>query len=424
MSVTCVIGTQWGDEGKGKIVDFLAKECQMVVRFQGSDNAGHTVVNEHGQFGLHLIPSGIFNRKTRNLLGPGTGINPISFLSEIDGLAKKLPQLDIPGRMFIAERAHVIMPYHVTIDSVQESARGDLVQGTTGRGNGPLYADKYARAGILVADLFESAYLERWLEHIVSEKNRILAPNGNQPLSVAAAFDLCQRWADALRPYVVDSFPFIQQALSAGENILLEGQLGIMRDVDWGHYPYVTSSSPTAGGAAIGSGIAPRRIDRVIGVAKAFTSSVGEGPFPTELGGVEGEKLRTAGGEYGVSTGRPRRVGWMDAVAVRYAIALNGIDALALTKIDLLDDLDEIPICRAYRVDGETLDWVPNTHRLTRAEPIYDYLPGWRSPTNGIDQWSKLPANAQAYVRRVEEITGAPVKFVGTGQERSALICR
>ncbi len=424
MTVSCVIGTQWGDEGKGKIVDFLAAECGLVARFQGSDNAGHTVVNEYGRFGLHLIPSGIFHRGVRNLLGPGTGVNPDSFLAEIKGLDQEVPQLGIRHRIFIAERAHVIMPYHRALDGAQERSRGDLAQGTTGRGNGPLYADKYARSGIQVADLFEPQYLRRWLENTIPEKSFHLTRLGAEPLELDELLARCLKWAEELAPYVVDSFGMVQQALAEGEGLLLEGQLGIMRDIDWGHYPYVTSSSPTAGGASIGAGIPPNRIQEVIGVAKAFTSSVGEGPFPTELSGHQAERLRIEGGEFGVSTGRPRRVGWMDAVAVRYAVAINGVTGLALTKLDLLDQIDEIPICRAYEIDGEIVEWVPNTHRLARARPIYDFMPGWDRPTAGISEWRQLPPNARAYVERVEQITGAPVRYIGTGQARQDLICR
>ena len=424
MGVSCVIGTQWGDEGKGKIVDFLAAECDLVVRFQGSDNAGHTVVNEFGRFGLHLVPSGIFHRGAKNLLGPGTGVNPASFLTEIGELDRKVPHLDVKRRIHIAERAHVIMPYHRILDGAQERSRGDLVQGTTGRGNGPLYADKYARSGIQIADLFESDYLQRWLQNTIPEKSSLLARLESEPPDFDATLELCRGWAEQLAPYVVDSFELVQNALAEKQNVLLEGQLGIMRDVDWGHYPYVTSSSPTAGGATIGAGIPPNRIDRVIGVAKAFTSSIGEGPFPTELTGPQGERLRIEGGEFGVSTGRPRRVGWMDAVAVRYAAALNGITDLALTKLDLLDQIDEVPICHAYEIDGEQVEWVPNTHRLARARPIYDFMPGWGQPTAGISEWRDLPPNARSYVERVEEIAGVRVSFIGTGQARQDLICR
>lgn len=424
MTVTCVIGTQWGDEGKGKIVDFLAADCGLVVRFQGSDNAGHTVVNEHGRFGLHLIPSGIFHPQARNLLGPGTGVNPDSFLTELRDLDQKVPQLKVRERIMIAERAHVIMPYHRVLDGAQERSRGDLLQGTTGRGNGPLYADKYARSGIQVADLFEPDYLRRWLENTLPEKSAQLARLGEAAPELDSVLERCRAWADELAPYVVDSFAVTQAALDSGRDTLLEGQLGIMRDINWGHYPYVTSSSPTAGGASIGAGIPPRRIDRVIGVAKAFTSSVGEGPFPTELEGPQAERLRIEGDEFGVATGRPRRVGWMDAVAVRFAVALNGVTDLALTKLDLLDGVSEIPICRAYEVDGETLEWVPNTHRLARARPVYEFLPGWDRPTAGVSEWADLPPNARAYVERVEEIAGAPVRFIGTGQARRDIVRR
>ena len=424
MTVTCVIGTQWGDEGKGKIVDFLASECALVIRFQGSDNAGHTVVNRYGRFGLHLVPSGIFHENAHNLLGPGTGVNPDSFLAEVDALDRQVPQLRVRERITVAERAHVIMPYHRILDGAQERSRGELQQGTTGRGNGPLYADKHARSGIQIADLFEHEYLRRWLENTIPEKSAQLSRLGEEPPQLDDILERCRSWARDLDPYVVDSFSVIQKALASGSNVLLEGQLGIMRDINWGHYPYVTSSSPTAGGASIGAGIPPSRISEVIGVAKAFTSSVGEGPFPTELAGAQAERLRIEGDEFGVSTGRPRRVGWMDAVAVRYAVALNGVTGLALTKLDLLDAVDEIPICRAYEIDGEIVDWVPNTHRLSRARPVYDYLPGWRQPTAGVSRWQDLPANARAYVERVEEISGAPVRFIGTGQAREDLVCR
>ncbi|MXY13903.1 MAG: adenylosuccinate synthase [Chloroflexi bacterium] len=424
MTVTCVIGTQWGDEGKGKIVDFLAADCGLVIRFQGSDNAGHTVVNEHGRFGLHLVPSGIFHGKVRNLLGPGTGVNPDSFLTEINGLDEKVPQLRVRERIMIAERAHVIMPYHRTLDGAQERSRGDLLQGTTGRGNGPLYADKHARSGIQIADLFEPEYLRRWLENTIPEKSAQLARMGEEPPELESILERCQVWAEGLAPYVVDSFGVVQEALASDRDTLLEGQLGIMRDINWGHYPYVTSSSPTAGGASIGAGIPPRRIDAVVGVAKAFTSSVGEGPFPTELSGPQAERLRIEGDEFGVATGRPRRVGWMDAVAVRYAVALNGVTDLALTKLDLLDGVAEIPICRAYEIAGENVEWVPNTHQLARARPVYDFMPGWDQPTAGISTWRDLPPNARAYVERVEEIAGAPVRYIGTGQAREDIVCR
>ncbi len=425
MSVMCVVGTQWGDEGKGKIVDYVSSEADFVIRFQGSDNAGHSVINQYGEFGLHLIPSGIFHTQATNLLGPGTGINVESFMQELASLRKSAPELEMEKRILIAERAHVIMPYHLSIDSAEEEGRGELVQGTTRRGNGPVYSDKTARSGVVVADLFEEEYLRRYLPHVIRQKNLYLeAVLGADPVDAGEMIERCLAWGEQIRPYVVDSFPIIKGALEQNKNIVLEGQLGIMRDLDWGHYPYVTSSSPSAGGASTGAGISPNQIDKVIGVAKAFTSSVGEGPFPTELNDEVGEKLRIQGQEFGVSTGRPRRVGWMDTVAVKFASALNGLTGLALTKIDLLDSFRNIPICTAYKVRGKQIDWVPNTHQLYRAEPVYEELPGWNQPTAGISEWEDLPPEAQNYVLRIEEHIGVPVQFIGTGRHRDNIIAR
>ena len=426
MSVTCVVGTQWGDEGKGKIVDSISTDADLVIRFQGGDNAGHSVVTDQGNFGLHLVPSGILREQTVNLLGPGTAVNPDSFLNELDALRERIPDIEFAGRLFIAERAHIVMPYHVAIDGAEEDSRGDMVQGTTRRGIGPTYADKFARSGLQFADLFDDDYLCDHLPHVLGQKNRVLKAAFSHPgFEIQEMLDLCHRWRDRIAPYITDSFRLVHDALDAGDNILLEGQLGIMRDIDWGHYPFVTSSSPTVAGACVSTGIPPGSIDRAIGVAKAFTSSVGEGPFPTELHGDIAHRLRTGGGgEFGVSTGRPRRVGWMDTVAVRHAARINGLTDLALTKIDLLDTFASIPVCTGYRLNGEILDTVPTTHRLGRVEPVYEELPGWEAETAGIDRWDDLPANAGRYVERVEEIVGVPIKFVGTGQHREAIIIR
>ena len=426
MSVTCVVGTQWGDEGKGKIVDCISGDADLVIRFQGGDNAGHSVVTDAGNFGLHLMPSGILRDQTVNLLGPGTAVNPDSFLNEMDSLRERIPGIKFEGRLFIAERAHVVMPYHVATDGAEEDSRGDLVQGTTRRGIGPTYADKFARSGLQFADILDDDYLRDYLPHVLEQKNRMMRASFNHPgFELQAMLDLCRRWRDQLAPFITDSFQLVYAALDAGHKILLEGQLGIMRDIDWGHYPYVTSSSPTVAGACVSTGIPPGRIDSAIGVAKAFTSSVGEGPFPTELDGEIAERLRTGGGgEYGVSTGRPRRVGWMDTVAVRHAARLNGLTSLALTKIDLLDSFPTIPVCTAYRLDGEVIETVPTTHRLGRVEPVYEELPGWEAVTDGINRWDDLPLNARRYVERVEEIVGVPINFVGTGQHREAIILR
>ena len=426
MSVTCVVGTQWGDEGKGKIVDRLSRDVDLVIRYQGGDNAGHSVITDAGNFGLHLVPSGILRDHTINLLGPGTTVNPDSFLNEMKSLKERMPGIEFEGRLFIAERAHVVMPYHIATDAAEEDRRGDLVQGTTRRGIGPTYADKFARAGLQFADLLDDDYLRDYLPHVLDQKNRVMKASFDHPgFGLQEILDLCRRWRDQLAPFIVDSFRMVHGALDAGDTILLEGQLGIMRDIDWGHYPYVTSSSPTVAGACVSTGIPPGRIDSAIGVAKAFTSSVGEGPFPTELDGEIAERLRTGGGgEYGVSTGRPRRVGWMDTVAVRHAARINGLTHLALTKIDLLDSFSTIPVCTAYRLNGDVTESVPTTHRLGRVKPIYEELPGWESDTSGIKRWDDLPPNARRYVERVEEIVGVPVRFIGTGQHREAIIIR
>lgn len=426
MSVTCVVGTQWGDEGKGKIVDSISDDADLVIRFQGGDNAGHSVITDAGNFGLHLVPSGILRTQTINLLGPGTAVNPNSFLNELEALKKRLPEIQFRGRLFIAERAHIVMPYHIATDAAEEDNRGNMVQGTTRRGIGPTYADKFARSGLQFADLMDDKYLSEYLPHILAQKNRVLKASFNHPgFDINEMLEQCNRWRDQLGPFVIDSFQLVHASLEAGEKILLEGQLGIMRDIDWGHYPYVTSSSPTVAGACVSTGIPPSGIDKAIGVAKAFTSSVGEGPFPTELNGEIAELLRTqGGGEYGVSTGRPRRVGWMDTVAVRHAARINGLTSLALTKIDLLDAFKTIPICIAYQLDGEQLDSVPNTHSLNRVVPVYEDLPGWESTTDGVNRWNDLPPNARRYVERIEEIVGIPIELVGTGQHREAIVIR
>jgi len=421
VSTVAVVGAQWGDEGKGKVVDYFAVQADMVIRYQGGNNAGHTVVNDLGTFALHLLPAGIFYASVDNVLGPGTVIDPEALLHEMAAL-RASAGLSF-SRLWISERAHVVMPYHRAIDAAEETQRRDKAQGTTRRGIGPTYADKAARAGIRIGDLLAPDYLAAWLPHVVAQKNALLA----------AAFDLppfacddllarCLAWGEQLRDHVVDTLPIVAAALHADRAILLEGQLGIMRDLDWGHYPYVTSSSPSAGGACIGAGIPPSELDHVWGVAKAYTTSVGEGPFPTEQSNAAGERLRAVGEEYGASTGRPRRCGWFDAVAVRTAVALNGIDAIALTKIDILDEFERLPICVAYQVDGRRVELAPDTRALARAEPVYEELPGWRQPTGGITQLEALPPNAQRYLRRIQEVCGVPIGLIGTGQQRAAVI--
>ena len=421
MSTVAIIGAQWGDEGKGKVVDYFAQRADTVVRFQGGNNAGHTVVNDLGTFAFHLLPCGILNPGTDNLLGPGTVVTPPALLEEMADVGERASVSF--ERFWISERAHVVMPYHIALDAAEERARGDLVQGTTLRGIGPAYADKAGRCGLRMGDLLDEDYLGDALPMVVEQKNRLLqAVFDATPFDVNELLDQCLAWGEALRGHIIDSLPLVQQALREDRAILLEGQLGVMRDLDWGHYPYVTSSSPSAGGACVGAGIPPRELDCVWGVAKAYTTSVGEGPFPSELTDAMGDRLREVGGEYGASTGRPRRCGWFDAVAVRTATALSGLDRLAVTKIDGLDGLERVRICVEYELAGRRLQIAPDTRDLARVKPVYEELPGWTESTNGIDDFDALPANAQRYLRAIEEVTGVPIGLVGTGQHRAAVV--
>lgn len=422
MSTVAVIGAQWGDEGKGKVVDRFAGEAEMVIRFQGGNNAGHTVINDLGTFALHLVPSGIFNPSVENVLGPGTVVNPAALLDEMASL-RAAANLSF-DRFWIAERAHVVMPYHIALDAAEEAQRGQLAQGTTLRGIGPAYADKAARSGIRVGDLQDAEYLQTWLPAVLEPKNRLLKHGyGLDPHDPQRIIEEALAWGEALAPHIVDTLPLVGAAVAENRKILLEGQLGVMRDLDWGHYPYVTSSSPSAAGACIGAGIPPRALDQVWGVAKAFTSSVGEGPFPTELRDETGDELReVGGGEYGASTGRPRRCGWFDSIAVRTAAALSGIDRLALTKIDCLDTLDRIKVAVAYELEGSRVELAPDTRQLERATPIYEEFPGWRVSTVGVSNIDELPPNALRYIEAIGEITGIPIGLIGTGQHRDAAI--
>ena len=437
MSVTAVVGAQWGDEGKGRVVDYLARDADLVIRYGGGNNAGHTVVNLHGHFKLHLIPSGIFYPTTRNLLGNGVVINPPALVIELDGLADA--GFDCRN-LHIADRAHLVMPYHVLIDQLEERERGTAKLGTTSRGIGPAYVDKVARRGIRMVDLMEADVFRARLAAGMQRARRIVdgyfaAGGADDEMRevIAAALDE-ERVAEAylvagerLRPHVVDGQAMVDEALGAGDHILLEGQLGTMRDIDWGIYPYVTSSSPIPGGASLGAGLPAVAIDRVLGVAKAYTTAVGAGPVPTELNDEMGEQLRERGAEYGTSTGRPRRCGWYDAVAVRFSVRLAGYQAIALTKLDVLDGLERIRIATAYRdpADGRQWDTVPaSTSVYQRLEPVYEDLPGWQADTTACRAWDDLPGAARAYVERLEALAGVPVSHVSVGPEREQMIVR
>ncbi len=432
MSVIAVVGAQWGDEGKGRVVDYLADEADLVIRYGGGNNAGHTVVNPHGHFKLHLIPSGIFHPGTRNLLGNGVVINPPALVAELDGLVAAGFECD---NLFISDRAHLVMPYHVLLDQLDERERGAAKIGTTSRGIGPAYVDKVARRGVRVVDLMEPDVFRARLDATLPRVRRLAAGYGDDEMAdaVAEATD-ADRIADAylpagerLRRHVMDGQALVDEALDAGERILLEGQLGTMRDIDWGIYPYVTSSSPIPGGASLGAGLPSVKIDRVLGVVKAYTTAVGAGPLPTELEDAEGERLRERGEEYGTSTGRPRRCGWYDAVAVRFSVRLAGYSSIALTKLDVLDGFDTIRIGVAYRdpTDGREWTTVPaSTSVFERVEPVYEEVRGWRTDTTSARTWDELPPQARAYVQRLEELAGVPISHVSVGPERAQMIVR
>lgn len=419
MTVTAIVGAQWGDEGKGRIVDYLAQAADMVIRFQGGDNAGHTVVNDRGTFRLHLVPSGIFNPATQCIVGPGTVVNPDTLLAELAELAAAGVET---GNLWLSERAHLILPYHRLLDGLEESARGGQQIGTTKRGIGPAYADKAARAGLRLGDLLRPAHLRDRLAAALPQKNLTLAHFGQPALALDDLLAQAEAWRAALAGRIVDTLPLVRDAVRGGEQVLLEGQLGVMRDLDWGTYPFVTSSNPIAGGACAGAGLPPSAISQVIGVAKAYCTAVGAGPFPTELHDETGVRLREVGGEYGATTGRPRRCGWLDGVALPYAAWLNGFTGLAITKLDVLDGLPELKICTGYLLDGQLIARVPDTPDYERCEPVYETWPGWAGSTREARRWEDLPAEAQAYLRRIAELAGVPISYVSVGPEREQLI--
>jgi adenylosuccinate synthase len=420
MSVTAVVGAQWGDEGKGRIIDFLAQNADIVIRFQGGDNAGHTVINEYGKHALHLIPSGIFNPSTKNIVGTGCVVNPAALLQEMDELAAAGVSL---ANLWISERAQMLMPYHRMLDELEERARGKDTIGTTKRGIGPAYADKAARSGLRIGDLLQPEWLESRLDNALTTVNRKLQILGGEPVDGQELFALCMNYREKLQDRIVDTVPMLRSALENNDDILLEGQLGIMRDLDWGIYPYVTSSNPTAAYASSGAGLPARTLDRVVGVVKAYSTAVGDGPFPVELEDEDGAKLRQIGGEFGATTGRPRRCGWFDGVAIRYASWLNGMTGLAITKLDVLDEFEIIKICVGYRMpDGQIItDSMPVTPLLFQAEPIYEEWAGWLTSTQNCRSWDDLPKQARAYVHRISELAQVKVDYVSVGPERDQM---
>ena len=409
-----IIGAQWGDEGKGKIVDLIAPHFDIVARYQGGHNAGHTV--------LHLIPSGITNPGKTCVIGNGVVVHPGALLTEIDELRANGIEVSA-ANLLISNRAHLILPHHIALDRAIEASRGNSAVGTTMRGIGPAYEEKMARRGIRAGDLTDAAGLVEKLAHNAKQANRLLAMFGSDLIDEKQLIADGLRWSELLAPHVTDTTYFLNQATRQGKSLLLEGAQATMLDIDHGTYPFVTSSNSSVGGACTGAGIPPSAINATIGVIKAYTTRVGGGPFPTELNDALGEAIRAKGGEYGASTGRPRRTGWFDAVVARYAVMVNGLDALALTKLDVLDELDELKICVAYNINGQVTDQVPyDADQMNAAEPMYETMPGWQSKTVGISNFADLPERAKQYLTRLSEVSGAPFAFISTGAERNETI--
>ena len=422
MTNTIINGMQWGDEGKGKVVDLLCPAFDVVVRYQGGDNAGHTVKFEDRHFALHLVPSGVLHPETLCVLGSGMVINPDTLFRELDGLLEA--GVDFEGRFFISKRAHVVLPIYPVLDRVREAAMGKSQIGTTVRGIGPAYESKITRFGVRMGDLLSAEWKHRVQDQVERLGREIVALGGEAPEAREVA-SRCRDWIERLRPLMAETEPLLNSWIGEGKNLLFEGAQGALLDVDHGTYPYVTSSSPTAGGACTGSGVPPTSIDGVVGVLKAYTTRVGGGPFATELLDETGEQLRERGNEIGTTTGRPRRCGWLDLVAAGHARMLSGVDSIALTKLDVLDELDELEICVGYRLDGEIVRAFPSSlDLLEESEPVYESLPGWKQDTVGTLKFSDLPQAAQDYISFIEEQLGVGVGIVSTGPRREETIVR
>ncbi|MBD1210366.1 MAG: adenylosuccinate synthase [Ignavibacteria bacterium] len=430
--VSLIVGAQWGDEGKGKIVDLLSQKADIVARYQGGANAGHTLVIDGKKYVLHLIPSGILHPHVQCVIGNGVVIDPVALMEEIKMLEDY--GINIEGRLFISHRAHLIMPYHKLLDAAREKAasandaatdRKNAI-GTTGRGIGPAYIDKASRTGVRIVDLLDRKRFSDKLRANIGEVNKLLAKiHDYEELDAEQIADEYCQFDTQIDPYITDTTLLLYDAIQSGKNILLEGAQGAMLDVDHGTYPYVTSSNPTSGGAATGLGLAPTAISTVMGVVKAYSTRVGNGPFPTELHDATGERLRAIGQEFGATTGRPRRCGWLDAFALRYSVIVNGITEIALTKMDVLDTFDEITICTAYKLDGKILKSIPaDADTLERVEPMYETMPGWKSSLTGIRTYQDLPQAAKDYIGRIETLSGARVSIISTSPDRADTIIR
>lgn len=422
MPVTVVVGAQWGDEGKGKIVDILSAEMDLVVRYQGGANAGHTINLKGNKFILHLIPSGILHPQTTCIIGNGVVVDPVALLEEMDLLENK--GIKINGRLKISNRAHLIFPYHKLLDQIKEASAFEQRIGTTGRGIGPAYSDKINRCGIRMIDLFDQKTLAEKLKMRVTAVNEILQNIYHQaPVSLSDILHEIIKVSPVIKPLITDTTLLLNNAINEGKKILMEGAQGTLLDVDHGTYPFVTSSNPVSAGACLGSGIGPTKINHIVGVVKAYTTRVGEGPFPTELKSKEGAALREVGQEYGATTGRPRRCGWFDLVVARYAARINGLTALAITKLDVLDSLKEISVCTAYQYKDERIDEFPaNINILEKCKPIYETLPGWNSTTSDVSRYNQLPLKARKYLEYLESHIEVPISMISVGAMRDKTI--
>ncbi len=423
MSVTVVVGAQWGDEGKGRIIDLLAQEADLVVRYNGGANAGHTVVNELGTFKMHLMPSGIFSPSAVSIIGNGV-------LMDLQVLVEELAHVHEAGiqtreRLFASPRCHVVMPYHKVLDGLYEEAKGPASTGTTRRGIGPAFADKVSYNGIRLADFADEQVLRARLDVQLRIKNRVLAALGADEMTAEDVLDAYLPLYEQVAPYIVEPYPLIHEAVSADRAVLCEGAQGAMLDVDWSSYPYCTASSPLASNVTGGAGIPPTAIDRVVAVVKAYSTRVGDGPLPTELADETGDRLREAGGEFGTTTGRPRRCGWLDAEIVRFSCQLNGATELAITRLDVLDGFESLSVATSYRRDGRATCYTEcTTIGLEQCRPVYEGLPGWQQPTGDCRAWEDLPAAAQQYVQRIEQLVGLPATFISVGPEREQMVRR
>ena len=419
MPAYAVLGAHWGDEGKGKVIDYLAENASVVARYSGGNNAGHTVMNEHGKFSFHLVPSGVCWPHTQNVIGNGVVVDPDVLLDEI----KMIHDAGLPGNVFVSDRAHVIMPYHVKLDNLEEQRRGKNAIGTTGRGVGPAYVDKVGRQGVRIGELLNPEDLDARLPDIIKFKNEMITRLfGGEPVDADEIFEKTRRWASELKPYIARSEDLIAAAIDAGENVIVEGAQGALLDLDHGTYPFVTSSSPTVGGMLTGLGIGPRAFGGVTGVFKAYCTRVGSGPFPTQLDDDEADIIRNAGpiGEFGATTGRARRIGWFDAVAGKYSVRVNGMDSMVITRLDVLDGWDVIKVCVGYEINGVKTDRFPiDSQLLGQSVPIYEEIPGWEGSTAGITKREQLPSGAKRYIERLEELLGIKAVMISTGPQRS-----